>query len=220
MIIQTFSKEGNLHLYFRTMKSGQGQGNVALPTTPLPLGSVGVTIGEPPSIDSPPALEVAGSVSLGSVSGSPAGSTSSTSYQATPSKRVPGKLALCTRCGTQSEDLSTCVRCKRKLPEDVKLLDDPAFKSVKPDSTDGLNKKALRGVRLPNKNKKRNNTEEPVCIALSDSEDGGDEDTGEAETIEDEDSGEKPYPGDEFDTLRTIVNKGTIEADRKYCLLD
>ena len=92
--------------------------------------------------------------------------------------------------------------------------------SVKPDSTDGLNKKALRGVRLPNKNKKRNNTEEPVCIALSDSEDGGDEDTGEAETIEDEDPGEKPYPGDEIDTLRTIVNKGTIEADRIYCLLD
>ena len=82
---------------------------------------------------------------------------------------------------------------KRKLPEDVKLLDDPAFKSQKPDSTDngglGANKKALRGVRLPSKNKKRNNNDEPVCIALSDSEEDGDEEMGDTETIEDDDSG-------------------------------
>ena len=104
------------------MKTGN---NVALPTTPLPPGSVGVATGEPPSIDSPPGLEVSGSVMPGQVSGSPAGSSASnSSFVATPGKRIPGKLALCTRCGTQSEDLSTCVRCKRKLPEDVKLLDD------------------------------------------------------------------------------------------------
>lgn len=53
--------------------------------------------------------------------------------KAQPGKRLPGKLALCTRCGTQSENLSTCGRCKRKLPEDVKLLDDPAFKTQESD---------------------------------------------------------------------------------------
>ena len=89
------------------MKTGN---SMSLTTTPLPPGSVGVAIGEPPSIDSPQGLEV-------SASGS---SASNSSFVATPGKRIPGKLALCTRCGTQS----TCVRCKRKLPEDVKLLDD------------------------------------------------------------------------------------------------
>ena len=53
--------------------------------------------------------------------------------KAQPGKRIPGKLARCTRCGTQSENLSTCVRCKRKLPEDVKLLDDLAFQSQESD---------------------------------------------------------------------------------------
>ena len=124
---------------------------------------------------------------------SPAGSNvSNTSYQQTPSKRVPGKLALCTRCGTQSDDISTCVRCKRKLPDDVKLLDDPTFKP-KPDSTENGTivitnpgaKKVLRNVRLPSKSKKRNNADEPVCIALSDSEDDGDADMEETETIDD-----------------------------------
>ena len=205
------------------MKTGN---SVTLPTTPLPPGSVGVAIGDPPSIDSPPGLEVSGSVMPGGqVSGSPAGSSASnSSFVATPSKRVPGKLALCTRCGTQSEDLSTCVRCKRKLPDDVKLLDDPAFKPQKPDSTDngGLNnKKALRGVRLPSKNKKRNNNDEPVCIALSDSEEDGEmEDTGEAETIDDDDTGRICSIFSNRCWIRTIVNKSTIEADRECCLLD
>jgi len=63
----------------------------------------------------------------------PPGSASNSSFVATPGKRTPGKLALCTRCGTQSENLSTCGRCKRKLPEDVKLLDDPAFKTQESD---------------------------------------------------------------------------------------
>ena len=69
-------------------------------------------------------------------------------YDSHSPKLVPklitaGKLALCTRCGTQSEDLSTCVRCKRKLPEDVKLLDDPrssanAIKNLTPAQRDQI----------------------------------------------------------------------------------
>ena len=56
----------------------QQQGNVQLPTTPLPPGQVGVgvSVGDPPNIESPPALEV------GSLMTSPAGSNvSNTSYQ-------------------------------------------------------------------------------------------------------------------------------------------
>ena len=162
----------------------KNQGNVQLPNTPLPPGQVGgVAVGDPPRVgESPPALEV------GSQMTQPSPASTSSSFQAAPSKRVPGKLALCKFCGTQSEDLSTCTRCKRKFPDDVKLLDDPAFKQTqKPDSTDSINKnKALRGVRLPSKNRKRNNLDEPVCIALSDSEEDGEEDLGDAETIDDE----------------------------------
>ena len=199
------------------MKHNSQGGNVQLPTTPLPQGSVGgVALGDPSDLGEPPALEV------GSLMTSPASSNvSNTSYQQTPSKKIPGKLALCKCCGCQSEDLATCVRCKRRLPEDVKLLDDPAFKP-KPDSTltptssssisaspslSVLDKnKALRGVRLPSKQRKRNNADEPVTIDLSDSEEEG-EDLDEAETVE-ESSGECHDCFNIrtlcFDTIRTI----------------
>ena len=36
-------------------------------------------------------------------------------------KRVPGKVALCKHCGNMSDDHATCSRCRRKLPEDVKV---------------------------------------------------------------------------------------------------
>ena len=103
-------------------------------------------------------------------------------------KRVPGKLALCKWCSYQSEDLAECVRCHRKL-DAPKILDDPSYKP-KPDSTDA-NKKALRDVRVPNKNRRKNNAEEPLCIDI-DSEDDAGEDTIETETIED-DSGKKMF---------------------------
>ena len=142
-----------------------------LPTAPLPPGQVGVTVGDPPTIDSPPSQE-----------GSSVSTTLSSSSSQYPGphppgsapKRIPGKLAMCKSCGHLSEDLSTCIRCRRKFPDDVKLLDDPAFKP-KPDSTDHMAKKALRGVRLPTKNRRKANPDEPVCIALSSDEEGDDE---------------------------------------------
>jgi len=144
-----------------------GPGNYSrlndLQSGPHPPSQVGVTVGEPPSIDSPPTQDGINSIS------SPA-----SQYSGTPQKRVPGKLAMCKSCGHLSEDLLTCMRCRRKLPDDVKLLDDPAFKP-KPDSTDHVGKKALRGVRLPTKNRRKANPDEPVCIALSSDEEGEDE---------------------------------------------
>lgn len=35
---------------------------------------------------------------------------------------VPGKLAVCMHCGYLSEDFNKCLRCRRKLPEDVKSV--------------------------------------------------------------------------------------------------
>ena len=62
-----------------------------------------------------------------------------------------------------SEDLAVCVRCRRKMPDDVKIVDDPNFKP-KPDSTEVLaSKKALRLARLPGKSRRRGgNPDEPV----------------------------------------------------------
>lgn len=37
-------------------------------------------------------------------------------------KFIPGKLAVCMHCGYLSEDFNKCLRCKRKLPEDVKSV--------------------------------------------------------------------------------------------------
>lgn len=38
---------------------------------------------------------------------------------------VPGRLAVCMHCGYLSEDFNKCLRCKRKLPEDVKSMIAP-----------------------------------------------------------------------------------------------
>ena len=173
-------------LYCRTLKNPPGQGNYQLPTTPLPPGQVGVAVGEPPAIDSPPALEVSNPrpSSLSSPASSN-GSIQQSPVSVTP-KRVPGKLALCKWCSYQSEDLAECVRCRRKL-DAPKILDDPSYKP-KPDSTDA-NKKALRDVRVPNKNRRKNNAEEPLCIDIDSEDDAGEENI-ETETIED-DAGEE-----------------------------
>ena len=62
------------------------------------------------------------------------------------SKRIPGKLAMCKSCGFTSEDLAICVRCRRKMLGNVKILDDPSYKP-KPDSTELMGTKKLRLAR-------------------------------------------------------------------------
>merc|ERR1719341_2539043 len=141
-----------------------------------PMGAVsqglsGVTTGAmtPPSIDSPPC-------SSGGEGSALSASSSGGSGSGQVSKRIPGKLAMCKSCGFTSEDLAICVRCRRKMPDDVKILDDPSYKP-KPDSTELMGTKKLRLARLPGKrNRRPGNPDEPVCIALSSDEEGGDED--------------------------------------------
>lgn len=40
-------------------------------------------------------------------------------------KFVPGYLALCSHCGYLSEEFTKCMRCKRRLPDDVKSISNP-----------------------------------------------------------------------------------------------
>ena len=97
----------SIDLFDRNNKPVPGPGNYSrlndLQSGPHPPSQVGVTVGEPPSIDSPPTQDGINSIS------SPA-----SQYSGTPQKRVPGKLAMCKSCGHLSEDLLTCMRCRRK----------------------------------------------------------------------------------------------------------
>lgn len=123
-----------------------------------PRQMMGVTTGEPPTIDSPDHVAIASTSQV-----------MSTTMLAP--RRIPGKLALCKFCGTLSDDFNTCSFCRKRLPEDSKIMDDPTCKP-KPDSTEDNQKKAsLRAMRLPTKNRRRGgNPDEPVCIALSSDE--------------------------------------------------
>merc|ERR1719447_151125 len=137
----------------------------------VPQGHPGVTTEAmtPPTIDSPPC-------SSGGEGSSLSASSSGGSGSGQLSKRIPGKLAMCKFCGFTSEDLAVCVRCRRKIPDDVKILDDPSYKP-KPDSTELMGTKKLRLHRIPGKRSRRpGNPEEPVCIALSSDEEGGEDD--------------------------------------------
>lgn len=42
-----------------------------------------------------------------------------------PPKLVAGQLALCPICGYLNEDFNRCLRCKRKLPDNVKTIAAP-----------------------------------------------------------------------------------------------
>jgi len=149
------------------------------PYTPMGpnQGLGGVTTGAmtPPTVDSPPMLGE-GSASNGTPPAvGPGGQVS---------KRIPGKLAMCKQCGFTSEDLAVCLRCRRKMPDDVKVLDDPNFKP-KPDSTEAGGTKKLRLARLPGKARRRGgNPDEPVCIALSSDEEGEDEENSRSSLAE------------------------------------
>lgn len=55
-------------------------------------------------------------------------------------KFVPGKLAVCMHCGYLSEDFNKCLRCKTKLPEDVKSV-----------SVTTTNNKVVDALKVPEK---------------------------------------------------------------------
>ena len=83
-------------------------------------------------------------------------------------KRVLGKVALCSICGSKSENLSFCSRCKRKLPDDVKLLDDP-YPSFDKTSTSRRQSKlgeffSSKNQDVVNENQTDDDYQKPSCI--------------------------------------------------------
>jgi len=144
-----------------------------LPTAPVPPGQLEgvrpqVTTAGPPTPDSCQPGEASPSPASTPTSSIPSSTSAAVAVQ---TKIIPGKLAMCKWCGELSPDFIKCIRCKRKLPEDCKAIDDPQLKP-KPDSTHETAKKAaLRGVRIPNKSRRKGAaSDEPVCIALSSDE--------------------------------------------------
>ena len=103
-------------------------------------------------------------------------------------KLIPGKSALCKNCGTASPDFNTCIRCKKPLAKDCKVVEDKnsAKGNDQPTAAGGKGGKgqtaaekvdSLRNVRILAKKKRAAAaSDEPECIALSSDEDGeGDE---------------------------------------------
>jgi hypothetical protein len=43
-------------------------------------------------------------------------------------KFIPGQLVLCKNCGSMSEDFNLCSRCKKKIPEGAKVIQDKTYK--------------------------------------------------------------------------------------------
>ena len=39
--------------------------------------------------------------------------------------RRPGKMVVCRNCGCMGPDFDACIRCRRKITEDAKVIDDP-----------------------------------------------------------------------------------------------
>ena len=98
-------------------------------------------------------------------------------------KIIPGKVAVCKNCGQLSNDLGKCTSCKRVLPEGTKIMADPDYKPSESEkkliTNVGQNPGDLRNIRIQQKNpRKKTQSDEPECIALSSDEDEGDDDDG------------------------------------------
>lgn len=60
-----------------------------------------------------------------------------------PPKLIEGQLAVCAICGYLSEDFNRCMRCKRKLPENVKAIPAVNTNGKKMDARGSLGEKKL-----------------------------------------------------------------------------
>ena len=95
-------------------------------------------------------------------------------------------VAVCSNCGGYSIDIAKCTGCKRMIKEGAKIMPDPDYKP--PPGENANSKKSfmemkggpgggsLRDIRLQQKpGRRKANSDEPECIALSSDEDEGDE---------------------------------------------
>ena len=117
-------------------------------------------------------------------------------------KLIPGKSAICKSCGTTSPDFNKCIRCKRPIPPDCKVVEDKSSKGGKAGSASSdKDNGSLRNVRILGKKRKVKESDEPECIALSSDEDN------------DEDDGEKSESGGNFTTFILNLAPQCTRAD-------
>ena len=87
----------------------------------------------------------------------------------------------------RSPDFNKCIRCKKPIPPDCKVVEDKNAKGGEgggggKNGKGGEKPENLRNVRiLAKKRKAAAASDEPECIALSSDEDGDDEDGGSDE---------------------------------------
>ena len=100
------------------------------PQHPTPGGTQTPPPGEPPQqvvrganpqLQLPPRPQAPGTEPAGGTP-SKAGDPAKEPYK--PDLR-PGKMVVCKNCGCMGPDFNACIRCKKKIPEDAKVMDDP-----------------------------------------------------------------------------------------------
>ena len=122
-------------------------------------------------------------------------------------KLIPGKSAICKSCGTTSPDFNKCIRCKRPIPPDCKVVEDKSSKGDKAGggkaggASSDKDNGSLRNVRILGKKRKVKESDEPECIALSSDEDN------------DEDDGEKSESGGNLTTFILNLAPQCTRAD-------
>ncbi|KAK9879547.1 hypothetical protein WA026_006617 [Henosepilachna vigintioctopunctata] len=106
-------------------------------------------------------------------------------------KYIEGKMAVCGYCGILSDDFNKCMRCKTKLPENVKAIlaissskkgEDKGSSQKKPELINMMNTNGTKDLNVPKKKvtRSKNSENEPVILTLSSDEedDISDQNTG------------------------------------------
>ena len=80
----------------------------------------------PPRPTPPPGAEPGSAAAAGAApAGTPTKADAASAKEPYKADLRPGKMVVCKNCGCIGPDFNACVRCKKKLPEDAKVIDDP-----------------------------------------------------------------------------------------------
>ena len=79
----------------------------------------------PPRPTPPPGAEPGSAAAGAAPAGTPTKADAASAKEPYKADLRPGKMVVCKNCGCIGPDFNACVRCKKKLPEDAKVIDDP-----------------------------------------------------------------------------------------------
>ena len=119
---------------------------------------------------------------------------------------IDGMLAVCSHCGISSIDFNRCIRCKRKLPKDVKSIPMAMGRQEKKETmlpVDTCGRGSGRGV-----SRSRPIHKEPECLTISSDE----EEEGNSRKSEGSNNSSFFYNANSIftDEMKTTLEKGVV----------